>query len=437
MNRRKSFLLILLVLLLSVTTVGVIHYRNRTIVIEMSIYSGNSWGIPQAFVYAIYDLAEEMFLSNPDNARITIRYKTGALYKHYSERLAQLILKGKEPDLFLLVEEDFNTYSSIGVLQNLDPLIANDSDFPLHSFYPRALEAGMVNGCQYSLPISLVPSFMIVNKTLLSEYGIEIDRDNWNWDRFYEICRKLTKDRDGDGDLDTFGVYGYDWHHAFYSNDRYLFNPDSPVIGFKNRNMVETLQFLKKMHKLNRGENIREKDFENGNAGFKIFNLSEYKVYGTYPYRILKYENFEWEALPLPAGPMGKSSSKLYTVQLGMSSRSRHKKEAFRFMKFLSSDPYFQQEIWNRTNTLPANKNVVNAIYSSRYEDLNEMKILSFPLLNHIIENSYIDPDFKWYSSMDEMIGQKISLITYQDMDVEKGVKELRADIEESLRRYR
>jgi len=36
------------------------------------------------------------------------------MYKDYSEWFAQLVLKGKESDIFLILEEDFNTYAAIG-----------------------------------------------------------------------------------------------------------------------------------------------------------------------------------------------------------------------------------------------------------------------------------------------------------------------------------
>ena len=436
-SKYKKLIILFLFTVVPAASYWLIYIPGKTVVIEMAVYSGNSWGIPQAFVYSIYDQAVEMFLSRKENKNIRINLKTGTMYNYYSEWLAQRVLKGREPDLFLLVEEDFNTYASIGLLQNLDDFISRENNFPRDSYYSRALEAGVFNGGQYSLPMSVVPSFLAVNKTLLSSYGIEIDRENWDWDQLYRICRDLTQDSDGDGELDTYGIYGYDWHHAFYTNDDYLFYPDNPKIGFGNGRMIQTLEYLKKMHKLNQGINVTEKDFEAGRVGFKSFNFSEYKVYGTYPYRIFKYENFEWDAIPLPAGPAGKSSSKLYTLQVGMSARSRNKKAAFAFIKFLTSDEEFQSEIWHKTNTLPANRNVVNRIYSSSGSDLEEMNLLNYPLLTSLIQNSYLDPDFKWYESMDNFISQRIFQIVVEDRDTEAGIKDLRMDIEKALKNYR
>jgi len=399
----------------------------------MSLYSGNNWGIPQNFAYVVYDKGAEMFMSRPENKDIKINYKTGSLYKHYSEWLAQLVLKGKEPDLFLIVEEDFKTFASIGLLENLNTLIEKDPTFTKDSFYQRSLDAGSYKGGQYSLPISIVPSFLIVNKSLLSAYNLTIDQENWDWNQFYRLCRQLTKDIDQDGQIDTFGVYGYDWHQAFYTNDQTLFKPDSPRTGFSNQRMAESIDFLKKLYTLNKGEIVTAKNFEQGNVGFKVFNFSEYRAYGSYPYRILKYANFEWEAIPIPSGPHGQSSSKLYTVQVGLSSRSKHKKAAFRFMNFLTNNEEFQSEIWKQTNNLPAKRSVVNRLYSSIESNYDETKILSYPFINMIIENSYIDPNFKWYSSIDDFITQKIFQIVAKDSDTKQGVKELRDEMERKL----
>ena len=34
------------------------------------------------------------------------------------------------------------------------------------------------------------------------------------WNDFYEICSKVTKDTDGDGEIDQFGEVGYSWRDA-------------------------------------------------------------------------------------------------------------------------------------------------------------------------------------------------------------------------------
>ncbi len=428
----KIILLVFIVALIVAVALYITNYRNKTIIIELSLYSGNSWGVPQNFAYIIYDRAVEMFEERYKEAGYKVKLRTGTMYKDYSEWFAQLVLKGKESDLFLILEEDFNTYAAIGLLTNLDKYI-EQGKLDVSTFFPNALEAGQYQGSQYSLPIGIVPSMMIVNNDLLRSFDLEIDLDNWTWEQFYELCKAITVDLDGDGLPDRFGVEGYDWHHAFYTNDTSLFDVDNLKAGFNKERMEELLIFLKKINALNRGVVIREGAFESGKVGFKTFNLSEFRVYGSYPYKVLRFNQFDWDVLPFPHGPQGESKSKLFTVQMGMSSRSRHKDVAYKFLQFISSDEQFQHQIWNLSNMLPVNLRVFDDLYTSGVILEDGLKPLSRPFIEDIIANSYIDPNFKKFPIIDRYITQQIYTIIAQDQDIPTSVLNLQELIAEQL----
>ncbi|ADY12167.1 ABC transporter substrate-binding protein [Sphaerochaeta globosa] len=425
------FLLPLLILLTSLA-IGIGVYRQKTVVIELSLYSGNSWGVPQNFAYAIYDKAVELFEQQYADKGYRVNLRTGMMYKDYSEWFAQQVLKGKEPDLFLIIEEDFTTFAAIGLLEELDPYIKK-SDLSKDAFFSNALEAGQYQGSQYALPIGIVPSFLIYNIDLLDSLNLDINLQNWTWDQFYHLCSQITSDLNGDSILDRFGVEGYDWHQAFYTNDNVLFNEKSSQAGFNPQFMAEMIDFLKKMHALNQGMVIREGMFEMGRVGFKTFNLSEFRVYGSYPYRILRYGDFDWKAIPFPHGPNGSSKSKLYTVQLGMSSRSRHKDVAFEFLRFISSDEEFQYQIWEYSNMLPVNREAFDRIYHSGIMQRDGMRPLDRDFIESVIADSYIDPDFKKYPVIDDYITQRIFKIIAQDEDIHAGIGDLRQLINDLL----
>lgn len=42
----------------------------------------------------------------------------------------------------------------------------------------------------------------------------------------YEICRKITKDVNGDGLLDQFGTYNYSWRNAVYTSGGRFYDGD-------------------------------------------------------------------------------------------------------------------------------------------------------------------------------------------------------------------
>lgn len=186
---------------------------------------------------------------------------------------------------------------------------------------------------------------------------------------------------------------------------------------------------MKNLHKLNQGIVVKETMFDRGQVAFKMFSLPEYRAYGTYPYRILKYENFEWEAVPMPAGPNEYRSSRLYTVQLGMSSRSQNKDLAFEFMKFISTNLQAQEMVWEETYALPVLRNVVEDIYKSDDPEVLENKAVNAEFITEAIETSYLDPHFKKFANLKSLMDQHIFQIIAGDLDVNTGIKALKEDL--------
>ena len=57
---------------------------------------------------------------------VHVEYKSGIIKDDYSSWLANEITKGTTPDVFMVLPDDFNTLSSIGILKNLDRLIKEE-----------------------------------------------------------------------------------------------------------------------------------------------------------------------------------------------------------------------------------------------------------------------------------------------------------------------
>ena len=69
----------------------------------------------------------------------------------------------------------FNTFSSLGVLENLDSKISKDKSFESSKFYEQALALGKIENKQYALPMEIDPTLLFVNKTLMEKEGIKIE----------------------------------------------------------------------------------------------------------------------------------------------------------------------------------------------------------------------------------------------------------------------
>ena len=108
-------------------------------VLRVGIFYGSNWEVPGTVHYEILDKAIKKFKSKYPN--IKVEYEKGILSDDYSEWLSEQILKGEEPDVYLVLDEDFHTLASLGALKNLDGVINVDKEFKKEEFYSSAQKA--------------------------------------------------------------------------------------------------------------------------------------------------------------------------------------------------------------------------------------------------------------------------------------------------------
>jgi len=104
---------------------------------------------------------------------------------------------------------------------------------------------------------------MFVNKTLLEVSGIAMPDNDWTWEDFYNICAKVTN-----VDSRQYGVYGYSWLDALYSNGASLFSEDGRSCYLTEEKVLEAIQFTKRLMELNEGYSVTSRDFDVGKVAF-------------------------------------------------------------------------------------------------------------------------------------------------------------------------
>ncbi len=226
MTRMKSYGKRLLAgLLLTLACTGIVYgCEGRIRVLRVGVFSGSYWDAPIGNSCAVIDAAIERF--EAEHPGVQVEYTSGILKRDYSEWLIGRFLVGREPDIFMILPEDFGMLYGLGALEPLDQWIERDGEVSQKDFYFAALEGGRTKDIQYALPYECVPTLMFVNKSLLREEGIAVPESDWSWEQFYDICAAVTRDLDGDGKPDRFGSYGYTWRDALASNGIAVFSED-------------------------------------------------------------------------------------------------------------------------------------------------------------------------------------------------------------------
>lgn len=187
---------------------------------------------------------------------------------------------------------------------------------------------------------------------------------------------------------------------------------------------------------LSLGERIVENDFDNGKVAFRPMRFSEYRTYKPYPWKIKKYSDFEWECIPMPAGPQGKNTSSLDTLMIGMSSASSHKALAWEFMKLLSYNKDTQEKLLEYSQGVPVIKEVLNSEKASDYlkEDGLVGKEPYITFFTNIMEEAIPIKKSKEYESVMTIADRDMETLVSNKEDIKIGVDTLQTKIEVYLR---
>ncbi|MBO7349011.1 MAG: sugar ABC transporter substrate-binding protein [Spirochaetales bacterium] len=166
----------------------------------------------------------------------------------YATQLAIMAQQKNLPDVFTISSGNLEDWAEIGYLRNLDELIAKDKTI-FDQFYKGMFDAVKdVAKTDYycAIPFAYVSCDLFYNKDMFDAAGLAYPNENWTWDDFVKAAKALTIDKNGDGEIDQWGYYGYGryaeaqaWviaNNGTLINNKMRFEPD--------KNALEALHFF-------------------------------------------------------------------------------------------------------------------------------------------------------------------------------------------------
>lgn len=409
-------------------------YLTRPKVLTVGLFAGSNWNVPDGDSYALLEEAISRF--EAEHPGVKVKYVSGIRKEDYSEWLAERLLKGEEPDVFVIPSEDFNLYASIGALQPLDRSMGSDTGFDASVYYERAMDHGRYQGISYALPVGAVTTLMFVNKTLLAKEGIPIPDNHWTWQDFLQICRAVTRDTDGDGRLDQFGVYDYTWRKAALTNDVQIFAEDGKSATFTDSKMEEVMHFMMELHDVGGGQEVTAKDFDMGRVAFRPFTFAEYRTYKPYPWRIKKYSSFEWDCIKLPAGPSGSNSSIMQVMLVGISARSSEQRLSWELLKTICYDPAVQEMVLTKSQGLPVRRDVVESDRAQKlfWETTPGSEEINLKTVSEVMADSMTEPKFPRYKEAMNLADNRIFHAMQENASLSNALSQVQKEINIYLR---
>ena len=400
MKWRLRHLVVLVLVFVSVILSFALWSSSHEKVLRIGVYAGSSWDVPNSRENKALDTLIKKF--EKTHPHVKIIYESGIPKKNYADWLAEQVLKGEQPDLFMVPENDFSMLASAGALKSLDTLLTDDERI---AFYPVAYEAGQYQGVSYALPVESNPIMMCVNKDLLEKEGISIPESGWTLVDFYEICKKVTKDTNGDGVVDQYGRPDYTWQQALIAYGGHL--TDKSGINVDSPEMHQALAFMSKLDMLSQHYKVTSHDFDEGRVAFYPMSLAQYRTYKPYPYHVAKYSSFSWTCIPMPTANSKVMGTQVKTSLFGMSSNTKQEKLAWEFMLLLSQDKESQQTLFEKSQGTSVLPSVVKSQQTRKILQADDFGLdsLTSERLDSMMERSIID------------IGQEVDRQTLERLD--------------------
>src|SRR5688572_7213030 len=124
----------------------------------------------------------------------------------YRQRLGTDFAAGTPADVVLINYRRYAPFAERGVLEPLEPYLEQSTLISEEDFYPETLEPFRYNGQIMCIPQNLSSLVVYYNKNLFDEAGVPYPADDWSWEQFLQTAQALTKDTDGDGAMDQYGL---------------------------------------------------------------------------------------------------------------------------------------------------------------------------------------------------------------------------------------
>ena len=197
-TRRSPLLAVLLVLTgLLVPQAGMIRGADEAGHVSFMVF-----GDP-AELAAYQSLVSAFEVAHPDIDIELIHIPSPADYRL---RLGADFAAGSPPDVSLINYRRYAALAARGVLEPVEPYLRASQVISERDFYPQAIDPFRWRGELMCLPQNISSLVVYVNRDLFAAAGVPLPEADWTWDEFLAAAKALTRDLDGDGRIDQYGL---------------------------------------------------------------------------------------------------------------------------------------------------------------------------------------------------------------------------------------
>jgi multiple sugar transport system substrate-binding protein len=283
----------------------------------------------------------------------------------YRQRVGADFAAGTPADIILVNYRRYAGFAAKGVLEPLGQYLAQSSVVKEGDFYPEAIEPFRWNGTLTCIPQNVSSLVVYYNQKLFDQAGVALPKAGWTWDDFVRAAQALTKDTNGDGTIDQYGMGSeietirlapFVWQNGGELVD----NPEKPT-----RLMLDTPEataafqwFVDLQVKHHVVPDATQEQAENSESRFLNGRLGMLLNSRRAVPTLREIKDFEWDVAPLPQGKQ--SATILHADAYCMPVASKNKPATWAFIEFANS-PEGQTIIAKTGRTVPSLKAVAES----------------------------------------------------------------------------
>lgn len=276
----------------------------------------------------------------------------------YKKTLTGMMTSGEMPDVFYVGPEAVADYSKNGYLANLTPLL-KENNISTDDMYQNVLDVYKFDGTTtgkgdlYALPKDSSTFAYAYNKDLFDKAGIAYPdpAKPYTYDEFVKVAQALTKDTDGDGEIDQWGAGFADafmLHQFIWSNGASFLSDDHKKINIDTPEFKDALQKYVDLTLKYKVTPTAEQDaslgvYQRWLAGQEAFyacgtwDVGAFMDKETFPYN--------WDLTAYPTLSTGKTTTWNGTVGFTISDKSKNKAAALKLISYLTTNLDGQKEL--------------------------------------------------------------------------------------------
>ena len=305
---------------------------DRTVEIRFTF-----WGKAQEA--RIWEKLADRFHQKQDGVRVKLEHITGW---NYHAKVLAMTLGRCAPDVLSADDEQFRQLASSGLYENLSPYVERDLKAEARDTYPVFWNSFRIEDRQYSIPFIGNCLLVFYNRDLRRAAGLSPDPNpDWDWDEFNRDDKALTRDLNGDGRTDQFGLNRLSWFYCLqwvWSAGGTDMDADMSRYTFDTPEATRGLKFhYDQMHKLKVCPGQSDLPNMNWEAQFLTQKVASIVTGSWWLLQARQARNIDWDVAPMPIGPV-KRATRATAEGLSISPQSKHKAESWQWIKFLLSD---------------------------------------------------------------------------------------------------